>query len=144
MQFIQNSIWLILNITRFCTDLPITEIAILSTLRKFEGCLEVEEWLKTGNKGHSSQAWLSLKLLPTFWVVLLIRDKAECYLIKVVTMRKLLISAAKMAQLWLSIVQHLSGDPHFLFHFCNLHVLENICTKFEKNLSDISTTPALP
>ena len=27
---------------------------------------------------------------------------------------------------------------------CSLHVSENICSKFEKNLSDISTTPALP
>ena len=52
MQFIQNSIWLILNIMSFFTDLPLTELAILGTLWKFEGCLEVEEWLKTGNKGH--------------------------------------------------------------------------------------------
>ena len=29
MQFIQNSIWLILNIMSFFTNLPITEIAIL-------------------------------------------------------------------------------------------------------------------
>ena len=34
------------------TDLPLTELAILGTLRKFEGCLKVEEWLKTGKKGH--------------------------------------------------------------------------------------------
>ena len=75
----------------FFTDLPITEIAILSTLRGFEGCLEVEGWLKTGNKGHSFQAGLSPKALPIFLPVLLIRDKAECHLIKDVTMRKLLI-----------------------------------------------------
>ena len=37
-------------------DLPLTELAILGTLRKFEGCFEVEEWLKTGNKGHYLQA----------------------------------------------------------------------------------------
>ena len=80
-------------------DLPIIEIAILNTLRTFEGCLEVEGWLKTGNNGHSFQAWPSLNLLTTFLVFLLIRDKAECHLIKVVTMRKLLISAAKMTQL---------------------------------------------
>ena len=83
----------------FCTDLPITKVAILSTHRRFEGCLEVEEWLKTGKQGHSFRAWLSLKLLPSFLVVLLIRDKATCYLIKVVTMRKLLISVAKMTKL---------------------------------------------
>ena len=111
MQFIRNSIWLILNIMSFCTDLPIIKIAIWSTLRRFEGCLEVEGWLKTGNKSHSFRAWLSLELLPTFSVVLLIRDKAECYLIKVVTMRKLLISAAKMTKLWLSIAQHLVRWP---------------------------------
>ena len=97
----------------FCTDLPKTEIAILSTHRRFEGCLEVEEWLKTGEKGHSFRAWLSLKLLPSFLVVLLIRDKATCYLIKVVTMRKLLISVAKMMKLWLGIVQHLVRWPPF-------------------------------
>ena len=40
----------------FFTDLTLTELAILGTLRKFEGCLEVEGWLKTGDKGHSFQA----------------------------------------------------------------------------------------
>ena len=77
-------------------------------------------------------------------VVLLIRPKAECHLIKVVTMRKLPILAVKMTQIWLGIVQHLARWPPFLFHFCNLYVSENICTKFEKNLSDLSITPALP
>ena len=91
----------------FFTDLPITEIAILNTLPRFEDCLEVEGWLKTGNKGHSFQAWLSPKALPTFLPVLLIRNRAECHLIKDVTMRKLLISPAKMTQLSLSLVQHL-------------------------------------
>ena len=107
-----------------CTDLHITDIAIWCTLRRFEGCLEVEEWLKTGNKHHSSQAWLSLKLLPTFLAVLLIRDKAECNLIKVVTMRKLLILAAKMAQLWLSIVQHLVLWPTFF-----ISLLQSACLR---------------
>ena len=65
---------------------------------EIQGCLEVEGWMKKGNKGHSFEAWLS-----TFLVLLLIRDKAECHLIKVVTMKKLLISAAKMTQLWLDI-----------------------------------------
>ena len=101
----------------FCTDLPITEIAILSTLSRFEGCLEVEGWLKTGNKSHSFRGWLSLRLLPTFLVVLLIRDKAACYLIKVVTMRKLLILVAKMTKLWLGIVQHLVRWPPFFILF---------------------------
>ena len=89
MKFIQNSILLILNSMSLFTHLPTTEIAIFSTLLRFEGCLEVEAWgwLKTGNKGHSFQALHSLKLLPTFLVVLLlIRDKVECHLIKVVTM----------------------------------------------------------
>ena len=86
----------------------------LSTLRRFEGCLpEVEGWLKTGNKGRSFQAWLSRKALPTFLPVLLIRDKAECHLIKDITMRKLLISPAKMTQLSLSIAQHLARWPPF-------------------------------
>ena len=45
----------------FCTDLPITEIAILSTLQRFEGCLEVEEWLKTAIKAiHSEHDFLKL------------------------------------------------------------------------------------
>ena len=124
MQFIQNSIWLILNIMSFWTDLPITEIAILSTRRRFEGCLEVEEWLKTGRKDHSFRAWLSLKLLSSFWVVLLIRDKATCYLIKVVTMRKLLILVAKMMKLWLGIVQHLVWWPPFF-----ISLLQSACLR---------------
>ena len=50
------------------TDLPITESAILSTLaRKFEGCLGVEGWLKTGNKSHYFQAWFSLKVSSNFF-----------------------------------------------------------------------------
>ena len=108
----------------FCTDLPIIDIAILSTLRRFEGSLEVEGWLKTGNKGHLSRAWLSLKLLATFLVVLLIRDKAECFLIKLVTMRKLLISAAKMTKLWLGIVQHLVRWPPFF-----ISLLQSACLR---------------
>ena len=144
MQFIQNSIWSFLNIMRFFTDLPIIKSAILSTLRKFEGYLGVEGWLKTGNKGHYFPAWFSLEAVPTFLVVLLTRDSDERLFIKVVTTRKLLISVAKVTQLWLGIVQHLAGDPHFLLHICSLHVSENICSKVEKNLSDISTTPALP
>ena len=51
----------------FFTDLPITESAILSTLWKFEGCLGVEGWLKTGNKGHYFQAWLSLEVCVNFF-----------------------------------------------------------------------------
>ena len=51
----------------FFTDLPITESAILSTLWKFEGCLGVEGWLKTGNKGHNFKAWLSLKVSAKFF-----------------------------------------------------------------------------
>ena len=124
MQFIQNSIWLILNIVSVFTVLPITKIAILSTLRRFEGCLEVEGWLKTGNKGHSFQAWFSPKALPTFLPVLLIRDKAECHLIKDVTMRKLLILAAKMTQLSLSIVQHLARWPPFF-----ISLLQSTCLR---------------
>ena len=108
----------------FCTDLPITEIAIFSTRWRFEGCLEVEEWLKTGKKGHSFWAWHSLKLLPSFLVVLLIRDKATCYLIKVVTMRKLLISVAKMTKLWLGIVQHLVRWPPFF-----ISLLQSACLR---------------
>ena len=144
MQFIQNSIWLILNIMSFFTDLPLTELAILGTLRKFEGCLEVEGWLKTGNKGHSFQAWLSLKFLSTFLVVLLIRDTAESHLIKIVTMRKLLISASKMTQLWLGIVQHLARWPPFFISFLHLVCLREHLYKIWENLSDISRTPALP
>ena len=73
-------------------------------------------------------------------------------------MRKLLISAAEMTQLSLSIAQHFAGDHNFFFHFCNLflkcvtttrhsidvsrygrlenqNIVEisvNFCTKFEK------------
>ena len=108
----------------FFTELPITEIAILSTLRRFEGCLEVERWLKTGNKGHLFQAWHSRKALPTFLPVLLIRYKAECHLIKDVTMRKLLISPAKMIQLSLSIVQHLARWPPFF-----ISLLQSACLR---------------
>ena len=96
----------------------------MSTLRRFEGCLEVEGWLKTGNKGHLFQAWLSRKALPTFLPVLLIRDKAECHLIKDVTMRKLLISPAKMIQLSLSIVQHLARWPQFF-----ISLLQSACLR---------------
>ena len=124
MQFIKNSIWLIFNNMTFCSDLPITEIAIFSTLLRFEGCLAVEGWLRMGNKGHSFRAWLSLKLLPTFLVVLLIRDKAECYLIKVVTTRKLLISAAKTTKLWLGIVTHLVRWPPFF-----ISLLQSACLR---------------
>ena len=106
----------------FFVDLHITEIAILSTLYRFEGCLEVEGWLKTGNKGYSFQAWLFLKLLPTFLVVLLIRDKAKCHLIKVDTMRNILISAAKMTELWLDIVQNLARWPPFF-----ISLLQYVC-----------------
>ena len=67
MQFIRNSIWSFLNIMSFFTDLPITESAILSTLWKFEGCLGVEGWLKTGNKGHYFQAWFSLEVSANFF-----------------------------------------------------------------------------
>ena len=35
---------------------PQTELVILGTLQKFEGCLEVEGWLKTVNKGRLFQA----------------------------------------------------------------------------------------
>ena len=108
----------------FFTDLPLTELVILRTLRKFEGCLEVEGWLKTGNKGHYFQAWLSLKFLSAFLVVLFIRDMAECHLIKVVTMRKLLISAAKMTQLWLGIVQHLVRWPPVF-----ISLLQSVCLR---------------
>ena len=108
----------------FFTDLPITEVAILSTLRRFEGCLEVEGWLKTGNKGHLFQAWLSRKALPTFLPGLLIRDKAECHLIKDSTMRKLLISPAKITQLSLSIVQHLARWPPFF-----ISLLQSACLR---------------
>ena len=65
-------------------------------------------------KGLFFQARLSLKFPSTFVVVLLIRDTAECHLIKVVTVRKLLISAAKMTQLWLGVVQHLARWNPFL------------------------------
>ena len=121
----------------FCTDLPIIKIAIWSTLRRprFEGCLEVEGWLKTGNKGHSFRAWLSLELLPTFSVVLLIRDMAECYLIKVVTMRKLLISAAKMTKLWLGIAQHLvRWPPLFISLLQSACLREHLYKIWEKSI----------
>ena len=144
MQFIQNSIWLILNIMSFFTDLPITEIAILSTLQKFEDCLKVEGWLKTGNNGHSFQAWLSPKALRTFLPVLLIRDKAECHLIKDVTRRKLLILPAKMTQLSLSIVQHLARWPPFFISRLQSPCLREHLYKIWEKLSDVSTTPALP
>ena len=136
MQLIQNSIWLILNIMSFCTDLPITEIATFSTLPRFEGCLEVEGWLRTGNKGHSFRAWLSLKLLPTFLVVLLIRDKAECYLIKVVTMSKLLISSAKTTKLWLGIVQHYLArwPPFFISLLQSACLREHLYQIWEKSI----------
>ena len=67
MQFIPNSIWSFLNIMSFFTDLPITESAILSTLRKFEGCLGVEGCLKTGNKAITSKPNFLLRLVPTFF-----------------------------------------------------------------------------
>ena len=67
MQFIQNSIWSFLNIMSFVTDLPIIKSAILSTLRKFEGCFGVEEWLKTGNNGHYFQAWFFLEVCANFF-----------------------------------------------------------------------------
>ena len=119
----------------FCTDFSITEIAILSTLRRFEGCLEVEGWLKTGNKSHSLRAWLSLKLLPNFLVVLLIRDKATCYLIKIVTMRKLLIFVAKRTKLWLGIVQHLVWWPPFFISLLQSACLREHLYKFwEKSI----------
>ena len=119
----------------FFTDLPITEIAILSALRRFEGCLEVEGWLKTGNKGRLFQAWLSQKALPTFLPVLLIRDKAECHLIKDVTMRKFLISPAKMTQLSLSIVQHLARWPPFFISFLQSACLrEDLYKIWEKSI----------
>ena len=51
----------------FFTDLPIINSAILSTLRKSEGCLGVEGWLKTGNKGHYFQAWFSLEVSAKFF-----------------------------------------------------------------------------
>ena len=108
----------------FFTDLPLTELAILRSLRKFEGCLEVEGCLKTCNKSHYFRAWLSLKFLSTFLVVLLIRDTAERLLIKVVTARKLLISAAKMTQLWLGIVQHLARWPPFF-----ISLLQSVCLR---------------
>ena len=146
---IQNSIWLILNIMSCFTDLPITEIAILSTLRRFEGCLDGEGWLKTGNKGHSFQAWLSPKALPTFLPVLLIRDKAECHLIKDPSMRKLLISPAKMTQLSLSIVQHLARWPPFFISLLHSPCLgEHLYKIWEKSIWYFyharATTPALP
>ena len=101
----------------FFTDLPIIKSAILNTVRKFEGCLGVDGWLKTGNKGHYFQAWFSLEVVPTFLVVLLTRDSAERLFIKVVTTRKLLISAAKVTQLWLGIVQHLARWPPFFIAY---------------------------
>ena len=51
----------------FFTDLTITESAILSTLWKFGGCLGVEGWMKTGNKGHYFQAWFSLEVSAKFF-----------------------------------------------------------------------------
>ena len=59
MQFIQNSIWLILNIVSFFYNF--THNRDFKHTSEVRGCFEVEGWLKTGNKGHSFQAWLSLK-----------------------------------------------------------------------------------
>ena len=119
----------------FSTALPIIEIAILSKLRRFGDCLEVEGWLKTGNKGHSFRAWLSLELVPTFLVVLLIRDKSECYLIKVITMKKLLILAAKMTKLWLGIVQQLvRWPPLFISLLQSACLREHLYKIWEKSI----------
>ena len=119
----------------FFTDLPITESAILSTLRKFEGCLGVEGWLKTGNKGHYFQAWFSLEVSAKFLVVLLTRDSAERLFIKVVTTRKLLISVAKVTKLWLSIVQHLTRWPPFFIAYLQSTCLrEHLFKIWEKSI----------
>ena len=135
MQFIQNSIWSFLNIMSFFTDLPIIKSAILSTLRKFEGCLGVEGWLKTGNKCHYFQAWFSLEVVPTFLAVLLTRDSAERLFIKVVTTRKLLISVAKVTQLWLGIVQHLARWPPFFIAYLQSTCLrEHLFKIWEKSI----------
>ena len=108
----------------------------MSTLRRSEGCLEVEGWLKTGNKGHSFQAWLSRKALPTFLALFLIRDKAECHLIKDATMRKSLISPAKMTQLSISIVQHLARWPPFFISLLQSPCLrEHLYKIWEKSIS---------
>ena len=137
MQFIRNSIWSFLNIMSFFTDLPKTESAILSTLWKFEGCLGVEGWLKTGNTGHYFQAWFSVEVSAKFFSSFVDQKLGWA---PGVTTRKLLISEAKVTQLWLGILQHLArcgGDPHFLLHICSLHVSENILFKIWKKSTSI-------
>ena len=90
---------------------------------------------KTGNKGHYFQAWFSLKVVPTFLVVLLTRDSAERFFIKVVTTRKLLISVAKVTQLWLGIVQHLARWPPFFIAYLQSTCLrEHLFKIWEKSI----------
>ena len=142
MQFIQilsEQFWISLV---FFTDLNLTELAVLSTLRRFEGCLEVEGWLKTGNKGHSFRAWLSLELLPIFSVVLLIRDTAECNLYQGCHHEETSDFGSENDP---TLTRHCATFSPVtpIFYFTSAISVSNICTKFEKNLSDISAKLAL-
>ena len=134
MEFVQNSIWLILNIVSFFTNLPITEIAILSTLG---GLRAVWRW-----KGGWKRAKKAIYSKPD----------------PLLSNANFFSSFADQRQGWVPSYQGChhektsdfgsKNDPTLtrhcatfspvtaiiLFHFWHLYVLENICTKCDKSI----------
>ena len=126
---------IIFEYCEFFTDLPITESAILSTPRKFEDCLRVEGWLKTGNKSHYFQAWFSLEVGANFFSSFVDQRLGWAPFYQGCYHGKLLISAAKLTQLWLGIVQHLARWPPFFIAYLQSTCLRDYLFKiWEKSI----------
>ena len=129
----------------FFTDLPIIKSAIISTLRKFEGCLGVEGWLKSGNKGHYFQAWFSLEVSANFFSSFVDQRLGWGPFYQGCHHEETSDFGSESDP---TLTQHCATfSPVTPIFYCISAVYmsqRTFCLKFEKNLSDISTTPTLP